>query len=96
MTSFVRLTTSIKLIIEKFIIFMLTIAADVVFARTTQNIIILNNIIFLMFEIFFIIKSLFFNTEISIVKSYITLSYLSSKDNFLSNSFRQILKTLTF
>ena len=35
--NFIKLIISIKLIIEKFIIFILIITADIVFARTTQN-----------------------------------------------------------
>ena len=83
MTSFVRLLISIKLIIEKLIIFMLILlltSFSRVRFRIIFYIITLNNIIFLIFDIFFIIKSLFFiikslffNIEISLIKNNIVL-----------------------
>ena len=88
MTSFVKLLISIKLIIGKFVTFMLIIIVLVIFARTTQCNLLHNNfnkIISLMLNTFLIIKSLFFNTEVSLVKNNITVCY-SSKKNYLSSS----------
>ena len=70
------------------------------FSRVRLNvisyIIILNKIVFLILNIFLMIKSLFFNTEINLIKNNIILWYSLKKDNSLFISFKWILKTLTF
>ena len=59
-------------------------------------IITLNKTIFLILNISFMIKNLFFNIEVSLVKNNIALWYSSKRDNSFFISFKWTLKTLTF